>query len=50
MLINSSPDTTVTYVDHNVTSGTRYTYKVKSVDASGVESTTASNQVTVTIP
>jgi len=49
VLINSSPDTAITYVDHNVVSGTGYTYEVKSVDASGVEST-ASNQVTVTIP
>ena len=49
VLINSSPDTAVTYIDHNVVSGTGYTYEVKSVDASGVEST-ASNQVTVAIP
>jgi hypothetical protein len=49
VLINSSPNPTVTYVDHNVTSGTSYSYEVKSVDASGVEST-ASNQFTVTIP
>jgi len=49
MRINSSPCTNVTYVDPNVTSGTRYTYEVKSVDAKGVESK-ASNQFTVTIP
>jgi hypothetical protein len=49
VLINSSPDTAVTYVDQNVTSGTSYIYEVKSVDSSGVEST-ASNPLTVTVP
>ncbi len=48
VLINSSPDTAVIYFDNNVISGTGYTYEVKSVDASGGEST-AANQVTVTI-
>jgi len=49
VLVNSSPDTAVTYVDNNVVSGTSYNYEVTSVDANGVEST-PSNQVTVTIP
>jgi fibronectin type 3 domain-containing protein len=49
VLINSSPDTTVVYVDSTVVSGTTYNYEVKSVDASGVESV-ASNEVTVTVP
>ncbi|MGB8538506.1 MAG: choice-of-anchor D domain-containing protein [Acidobacteriaceae bacterium] len=48
-LLNSSADTQTTYVDTNVQSGTTYDYIVKSVDASGVEST-ASNEATATIP
>jgi hypothetical protein len=49
VLVNSTPDTSVTYVDNTVTSGTSYSYVVKSVDASGVESV-ASNEITVAIP
>ena len=49
VLINSSPDTAVVYVDNTVVSGTNYSYVVKSVDSSGVESV-PSNQITVTIP
>jgi hypothetical protein len=49
VLINSSPDLTVVYVDKAVVSGTSYTYQVTSVDSSGVESV-PSNQFTVTIP
>ena len=47
--INSSPISTVVYVDSTVASGTTYSYMVKSVDSSGVESA-ASNQITATIP
>ena len=50
MLINSSPDTAVVYVDSTVVAGTTYSYEVKSVDYSGIESVAASNEVTVTIP
>jgi fibronectin type 3 domain-containing protein len=50
MLINSSPDTSVVYVDSTVVAGTTYSYEVKSVDYSGIESVAASNEVTVTIP
>ena len=49
VLITSSPDSAVVYVDSTVTSGATYSYMVKSVDSSGVESV-ASNQITVTIP
>jgi fibronectin type 3 domain-containing protein len=49
VLINSSPDSAVVYVDSTVVSGATYSYEVKSVDAGGVESI-ASNQITVTIP
>ena len=49
VLINSSPDSAVVYVDSTVVSGTTYSYVVKSVDSSGVESV-ASNEITVTIP
>ncbi|HXC95737.1 MAG TPA: choice-of-anchor D domain-containing protein [Edaphobacter sp.] len=49
VLINSSPNTALTYVDKAVTSGSTYSYVVKSADPAGVESV-ASNQVTVTIP
>jgi fibronectin type 3 domain-containing protein len=49
VLINSSPDSAVVYVDSIVVSGATYSYEVKSVDAGGVESI-ASNQITVTIP
>ena len=49
VLINSSPDSAVVYVDSTVVSGTTYTYEVMSVDSSGVQSV-ASNQITVTIP
>jgi fibronectin type 3 domain-containing protein len=48
-LVNSSVDTSITYVDSTVVSGTTYSYVVKSVDSSGVESI-ASNEITVTIP
>jgi len=48
-LLNSPVDTQTSYVDSVVTSGTNYTYYVKSVDASGNESS-PSNSVTVTIP
>ncbi len=47
--INSSPGSAIVYVDSTVTSGATYSYMVKSVDSSGVESV-ASNQITVTIP
>jgi hypothetical protein len=49
VLINSSPDSTVAYVDSTVVSGATYSYEVKSVDSSGLESV-ASNEITVTIP
>jgi hypothetical protein len=49
VLMNSSPDSSVVYVDSTVVSGATYSYVVKSVDSSSVESV-ASNQVTVTIP
>jgi hypothetical protein len=49
VLINSSPDTAVVYADSTVVSGATYSYVVKSVDLSGVEST-PSNEITVTIP
>jgi hypothetical protein len=48
-LINSSPDSALTYVDSTVVSGTTYSYEVMSVDSSGIQSV-ASNQITVTIP
>jgi fibronectin type 3 domain-containing protein len=48
-LVNSAPDSSIVYVDKNVVSGTTYSYVVKSVDSSGVESV-ASNEITVTIP
>jgi hypothetical protein len=49
VLTNSSRDSSVTYVDNLVVSGATYSYVVRSVDSSGVESI-ASNQITVTIP
>jgi fibronectin type 3 domain-containing protein len=49
VLVNSSPDTAVVYVDNAVVSGASYNYQVTSVDYSGVESV-PSNQITVTIP
>jgi fibronectin type 3 domain-containing protein len=48
-LLNSSLDTQTTYVDSTVQSGQSYDYIVKSVDSSGVEST-SSNQAAATIP
>jgi hypothetical protein len=48
-LVNSSPDSSITYVDSTVVSGTTYNYVVKSVDSSGVESV-ASNEITAAIP
>jgi hypothetical protein len=47
--LNSSLETTVTYVDSSVQSGTTYMYQVKSVDASGVESP-PSNQISLSVP
>jgi hypothetical protein len=49
VLMNSSPDLLTVYVDNTVLSGATYSYVVKSVDSSGVESV-PSNQITVTIP
>jgi Abnormal spindle-like microcephaly-assoc'd, ASPM-SPD-2-Hydin len=48
-LVNSSMDSSTTYVDSTVVSGTTYNYVVKSVDSSGAESV-ASNEITVAIP
>ncbi len=47
--INSSPVSAIVYIDKNIVSGTTYAYIVKSVDASGTESS-PSNQITVAIP
>jgi hypothetical protein len=47
--LNSSPGTQVNYTDDAVQSGSTYIYQVKSVDATGVESS-ASNQISLTIP
>jgi Abnormal spindle-like microcephaly-assoc'd, ASPM-SPD-2-Hydin len=49
VLINSSMDTQITYVDSTVASGSTYNYIVKSVDSQGVESV-PSNGVSVTVP
>lgn len=49
MLVNSSPNSSISYIDTTVVSGTTYSYVVKSVDFSGVESD-ASNEATATIP
>jgi hypothetical protein len=49
VLMNSSPDSSVVYVDSTVVSGATYSYVVKSVDSNGVESS-ASNQIILTIP
>jgi hypothetical protein len=48
-LLNSSVNTQTTYVDSTVQSGMTYSYEVKSVDSSGVESS-PSNAINVTIP
>jgi hypothetical protein len=48
-LLNSSMGTQTTYVDSTVQSGMTYSYEVKSVDSSGVESS-PSNVISVTIP
>jgi Domain of unknown function (DUF4082)/Abnormal spindle-like microcephaly-assoc'd, ASPM-SPD-2-Hydin len=48
-LLNSSPDTSASYLDKTVVSGTTYEYTVKCVDKNGVESPT-SNEITVAIP
>src|SRR3984885_9016561 len=48
-LVNSSPDSSTSYVDSSVVSGTTYNYVVKSVDSSGVESV-PSNEITAAIP
>jgi hypothetical protein len=48
-LLNSSVNTPTTYTDTTVQAGATYNYEVKSVDASGVEST-PSNVYTATIP
>jgi hypothetical protein len=47
--MNSSPDSSITYVDSAIVSGATYSYVVKTVDSSGVESV-SSNQLTLTIP
>jgi hypothetical protein len=48
--MNSGILTGTSWIDTAVTNGTTYTYEVKSVDASGVESTTSSNTFVVSIP
>jgi len=47
--LNSSPDVQAEYTDSAVQSGTTYMYEVKSVDATGVESS-PSNQISLTVP
>ena len=47
--LNSTPESQLSYVDSTVQSGSTYVYEVKSVDASGVESS-ASNQITMSVP
>jgi fibronectin type 3 domain-containing protein len=47
--INSSPVTTLTYIDKKVESGATYHYMVRSVDAQGHESVN-SQEFTVVIP
>jgi hypothetical protein len=47
--LNTSPDSQTAYTDNAVQSGTTYVYEVKSVDASGVESS-ASNQISLPVP
>ena len=47
--MNASPDGQTAYTDNAVQSGTTYVYQVKSVDASGVESS-ASNQISLPVP
>jgi hypothetical protein len=49
VLLNTSPVTALSYIDNTVGSGASYTYEVKSVDSSGVESI-PSDQVTATVP
>jgi Abnormal spindle-like microcephaly-assoc'd, ASPM-SPD-2-Hydin len=49
VLVNSSPNLSISYIDSAVVSGSTYSYIVKSVDFSGIESD-ASNQTTATIP
>jgi fibronectin type 3 domain-containing protein len=48
-LLNSTVDTQTAFTDSNVQNGSIYDYMVKSVDASGIESS-PSNLTTVTIP
>jgi len=48
-LVNSSQDTQTSYADNTVQSGQGYNYIVKSVDNSGMEST-SSNMISVSIP
>jgi hypothetical protein len=47
--LNSSPESQVDYADSTVQNSTTYIYEVKSVDASGVEST-PSNEISLTVP
>jgi fibronectin type 3 domain-containing protein len=48
-LLNSTLDASVSYVDSSVQSGLSYTYNVRSVDGSGVESV-PSSKATATVP
>jgi len=48
-LVNSSPVSSMNYTDGNVQSGSNYSYVVKSVDSSGVESS-PSDMIDVAIP
>lgn len=48
-VINSTPAETVVYIDKAVVSGNSYSYIVKSVDATGIESI-PSNQISVSVP
>jgi fibronectin type 3 domain-containing protein len=49
VMINTSPVALLSYVDTAVVSGTTYTYVVKSIDSSGLESV-ASNPASSTVP
>jgi hypothetical protein len=49
-MLSSALVTQPSYLDSSVTAGTTYTYEVKSVDSTGVESNSYSNSYVVTIP
>jgi fibronectin type 3 domain-containing protein len=48
--LNTTPVSAITYVDTNVTAGTKYYYVVTAVASNGTTQSAASNEASATVP